>query len=91
MEGYKKKIGTLLTDGDWTYGRDPFHVAQRFDNLHVIGLEEPVGSEAAYNEQVSRRYYSSRVEMIAKEGRGQFSYVRTIDEVPLAITRCLTA
>ncbi|MFQ5993111.1 MAG: hypothetical protein ACE5NA_11805, partial [Nitrospiraceae bacterium] len=70
---------------------DPLHVALLFDNLHVIGLEEPMSSDVAYNEQVSRRYYSSRVEMLAREGRGQFSYVRSMEEVPLAITRCLTA
>ncbi len=91
MESYKKKIGILLTDGDWTCGGDPLHVALLFDNLHVIGLEEPMSSDVAYNEQVSRRYHSSRVEMLAREGRGQFSYVRSIEEVPLAITRCLTA
>jgi len=29
--------------------------------------------------------------MLAREGRGHFSYVQSIKEVPLAITRCLTA
>ena len=42
-------------------------------------------------EESLRRYQSSRIEMLAREGRGHFSYVQNINEVPLAITRCLTA
>ncbi len=111
MKGYEKKIGILLTDGDWTAGEDPVQVARRFDRLHVIGLEEPLTVEATYDEialryadsrmdifrpgggleENLRRYHGSRVEMLAREGRGHFSYVRSINEVPLAITRCLIA
>jgi len=42
-------------------------------------------------EETLRRYQGSRIEMLAREGRGHFSYVQNINEVPLAITRCLTA
>ena len=42
-------------------------------------------------EETLRRYQGSRIEMLAREGRGHFSYVQSINEVPLAITRCLTA
>jgi len=111
MKGYEKKIGILLTDGDWTAGEDPLQVARRFDRLHVIGLEEPLQVEATYDEvalrycdsrmdifrpgggleENLRRYHGSRVELLAREGRGHFTYVHRIEEVPLAITRCLTA
>jgi gas vesicle protein GvpN len=111
MKGYEKKIGILLTDGDWTAGEDPIQVARRFDRLHVIGLEEPLQVEATYDEialryadsrmdifrpgggleENLRRYHGSRIEMLAREGRGHFSYVRRIEEVPLAIMRCLIA
>ncbi len=91
LEGYTKKIGILLTDGDWTCGGDPLHVARLFDNLHVIGLEEPVAFADTYQDRLSRSYYGSRVGKIAKEGRGCFAYVRSIEEVPRAITRCLSA
>lgn len=91
MEGYKKKIGILLTDGDWTCGGDPLHVAPLFDKLHVIGLEEPESLDETYQDRISRQYYATRVEMIAKEGRGHFARVHGIDGVPLAITRSLTA
>ena len=42
-------------------------------------------------EESLRRYQGSRIEMLAREGRGHFARVHGIDEVPLAITRCLTA
>ncbi len=42
-------------------------------------------------EETLRRYQGSRVEMLAREGRGRFSYVQRIKEVPLAITGCLAA
>jgi hypothetical protein len=42
-------------------------------------------------EEALRRHQGSRIEMLAREGRGHFSYVQSIKEVPLAITRCLTA
>jgi MoxR-like ATPase len=90
MEGYKKKIGILLTDGDWTCGGDPLHVARLFEKLHVIGLEEPESLDETHQDRISRQYYASRVQMIAREGRGHFSSVHNIDGVPLAITRCLT-
>jgi len=112
IKDYGKKIGVLLTDGDWTCGDDPLQVARRFDRLHVIGLEEPLkvedeGDEFAFRyfdsridmirpvgwgvEETLRRYQGSRVELLAREGRGYFSYVQRIKEVPLAITRCLVA
>lgn len=112
IKDYGKKIGVLLTDGDWTCGDDPLQVARRFDRLHVIGLEEPLRVEDTDDdltfryfdsrcdvirpggwgvEETLRRYQGSRVEMLAREGRGYFSYVQNLKEVPLAITRCLVA
>jgi MoxR-like ATPase len=93
MRSYDTKIGILLTDGDWTYGGDPLQIARFFDRLHVIGLED----QNIYNDFYAcdgRFYhprYGSRIEVLAKEGRGMFAYVRTIDEVPFALTRCLTS
>jgi MoxR-like ATPase len=93
VRAYDKKIGILLTDGDWTYGGDPLQIARLFDRLHVIGLEDPNTYSDFYGSD-GRFYhprYGSRIEVLAKEGRGTFAYVQSIDEVPLAITRCLTS
>ena len=95
IKRYDRKIGILITDGDWTYGGDPLQAARLFDELHVIGTEEPLIFEDTYDEfsyyQRSSRYHSMKIAMLAKEGRGRFSTVRGIEEVPNAITRCLTA
>jgi len=95
IKRYDRKIGILITDGDWTYGGDPLQAARLFDELHVIGTEEPLIFEDTYDEfsyyQRSSRYHSMKIAMLAREGRGRFSTVRGIEEVPNAITRCLTA
>ena len=93
VRSYDKRIGILLTDGDWTYGGDPLQIARLFDRLHVIGLEDPYAYDDFYASD-GRFYhprYGSRIEVLAKEGRGMFAYVRSIDEVPMALTRCLTS
>jgi hypothetical protein len=93
VRSYDHKIGILLTDGDWTYGGDPLQMARLFDRLHVIGLEDPNAYRNFYasDGRFHDTRYGSRIEMLAKEGRGMFAYVRTIDEVPIALTRCLTS
>lgn len=93
VRAYDKKIGILLTDGDWTYGGDPLQIARLFDRLHVIGLEDPNVYDDFYgcDGRFFHPRYGSRIELLAKEGRGMFSYVQNIEEVPLAITRCLTS
>lgn len=70
MESYKKKMGILLTDGDWTCGGDPLHVARLFHKLHVIGLEEPESFEETYQDKMNRQYYATRVQMIARRAGG---------------------
>ena len=95
IKRYDRKIGILITDGDWTYGGDPLQTARRFDELHVIGTEDPIVCDDAVDEfayyRRANRYHSMKIAMLAREGRGRFSTVRGIAEVPSAITRCLTA
>lgn len=90
-----KKIGILITDGDWTYGGDPFQAARRFDSLHVIGCQEPLIFEDTYDEftyyQRRKSYHGMKIASLAKEGRGRFSWVEGTEDVPAAISRCLTA
>jgi len=35
-----------------------------------------------------QRHYDLRIERLAKEGGGRFTYVESIEDVPAAITRC---
>lgn len=90
-----KKIGILITDGDWTYGGDPSQAARLFDSLHVIGCQEPLIFEDTYDEftyyQRRKSYHGMKIAGLAKEGRGRFSWVVGTEDVPAAISRCLTA
>lgn len=89
---YDSKIGILLTDGNWTYGGDPIDVARRFNRLHVIGIEDPpTPYELEYTTYGSYYIPFKGIEILAKEGRGICAYVRSIDEVPKALRRCLTS
>jgi Mg-chelatase subunit ChlD len=91
MRNYEKKIGILITDGDWTYGGDPVEVARLFDRLHVIGLGEPPSLYELEHSPYGRYYTPFRsVQVLAREGRGMYAYVKAISEVPWALRRCLT-
>lgn len=79
----------LGSSWDSTCGEDSLHVARQFGTLRVIGLEEPVSPEDTYQDQVSRRYHAARVRTTAREGWDQFIHIHGIEEVPLAISRCL--
>jgi MoxR-like ATPase/Mg-chelatase subunit ChlD len=92
IRSYEKKIGILLTDGNWTYGGDPRAVARLFDRLHVIGLEDPPTPYELEHTGYGQYYTPFKdIKGLAKEGRGMWAYVRTLDEVPLALKRCLTS
>ena len=73
------KTGILVTDGWATTGGDPVEVAAKYDRLHVLGISFGVGgSDPAGNAA------------IAKKGRGGYMFVRTFDDLPIAITKILT-
>lgn len=74
MQRYTKKIGLLLTDGNWNRGQNPVDVAPRFDALHVICFP-PARPEL--------------VEEIALAGHGTFAFVEKDDEIALALQKCL--
>ena len=94
IRNYDRKIGILITDGEWNYGGNPLQIAPLFSALHVIGLEEPIHygdvyDDVEYVHYSRQRHYDLRIERLAKEGRGRFAYVESIEDVPAAITRCL--
>ena len=74
MQSYTKKVGLLLTDGNWNRGEDPVEVAPRFDALHVICFP-PAKPE--------------KVEQIALAGHGSFAFVEKDNEIAFALQKCL--
>lgn len=73
------KTGILVTDGWSTVGGDPAEAAAKFDRLHVLGISFGLGgSDPATNAAIARK------------GRGTYMYVRSFDDLPLAITKILS-
>jgi len=71
---FERKVGLLLTDGDWNKGGDPFQAAVKFDRLSVIGFPF-----ANYE----------KIRQLALKGNGNFSIVKDETEIAGAIMRCL--
>jgi len=96
IKGYEKKIGVLLTDGDWNSGGDPSAVAALFDNLHVIGLDDrqaylDLDGFDDYFKWYPQRFTGHRVRTLARSGNGRYVFVTELDQIPGAITRCLSS
>jgi Mg-chelatase subunit ChlD len=73
----RKKVGVLLTDGAHNKHSDPFSLARRYPQLHVVGIRPP-WSEA-------RR----TCEKLARLGRGECVVLHEIEEIPKAIQSVL--
>ncbi len=72
----RDRIGILVTDGWLNTGPPPFAQVRQFSRLHVIEL--PGGDPAL-------------CARIAAAGRGTVSRVRSLQEIPRAVRRCLSA
>lgn len=71
---FERKSGLILTDGDWNRGGNPFQAAVRFDKLSVIAFP-PASHE--------------KIQKLALQGNGNFSFVKEESEIAEAIIRCL--
>ncbi len=68
--GYKKCIGVLMTDGEWTAGPNPLRAARLYDELHVLILPSRWTNFAA---------------TLARVGGGRYSMVTSLREIPRAV------
>jgi hypothetical protein len=90
MQGYRKKLGILLTDGDWTHGGSPLEICRLFAKLHVIGLQDPERYAMDYEFNIPIAYRDwSQVGVLAREGNGIYGFAKSIDELPGALAKCL--
>ncbi|MFZ0612982.1 MAG: vWA domain-containing protein [Desulfobacterales bacterium] len=71
----EKKVGLLLTDGDWNSGGSPFAAATGFDKLNVIGF--PLANV-------------DKIRQLSLHGKGTFSIVADETQIVGAILRCLS-
>jgi hypothetical protein len=90
MQAYPKKLGILLSDGDWTHGGSPLETCRLFTQLHVIGLEDPERYAMDYEFNIPAMYREwTQVDKLAREGKGTYCFVKNIDELPGALAKCL--
>ncbi len=90
MDGYSKKLGILLTDGDWTHGGSPLEICRLFTKRHVIGLEDPERYAMDYEFNIPVAYRDwSQVGVLAREGNGIYGFAKSIEELPGALAKCL--
>lgn len=90
MQAYPKKLGILLTDGDWTHGGSPLESCRLFTQLHVIGLEDPERYIMDYEFRIPAMYREwTQVDKLAREGKGTYCFAKNIDELPGALAKCL--
>lgn len=73
----RKKVGVLLTDGAHNKHSDPFSLAQRYPQLHVVGIRPP--------------WLEARrtCEKLARLGRGECVVLHELEEIPKAIQSLL--
>jgi hypothetical protein len=70
-----RRMGILLTDGNWTIGPNPLKVAQKYDKLNVICFP-PADRKKS--------------KLLAIKGNGVLAYVKKEEDIFQAILRCLT-
>jgi Mg-chelatase subunit ChlD len=70
---WRKKVGVLLTDGAHNKHSDPFALARRYPQLHVVGIRPP--------------WLEARrtCEKLARLGRGACVVLHELEEIPKAI------
>jgi MoxR-like ATPase len=74
----KKKIGIILTDGAHNKRSDPLIHAKKYPKLSVIGIRPPWEDA------------EDRCRHMAQLGRGRCIFVDEFQEIPKALTTCLT-
>lgn len=72
-----RKVGIILTDGAHNKHSDPFELAKRFQELHVVGVRSPW--PAAWR----------ACETLARLGRGEVAMLNELTEIPRAIQSVL--
>jgi Mg-chelatase subunit ChlD len=78
----RRKIGILITDGDYNRGEKPELIAQLYPTLHVINIPQ--------ENKTDKNLRGKRVcQRLAAAGRGQFLPVKEFHEIPRALMHLL--
>ncbi len=78
----RKKIGILITDGDYNRGKPPEHIANLYPTLHVINMPPEDNTE-------KKKRGKKICQRIAANGRGHYVPVNEVEEIPRALMQLL--
>jgi len=78
IRGNRRKVGIVITDGDFNRGMNPAIIARKFPKLHVINMPPAKHKE---NQSRGRRVCQT----MALAGRGKFVPVKNMAEIPRAL------
>lgn len=82
MKGNHRKIGILITDGDYNRGKPPENVASLYPTLHVINMPPDDNAE-------KKKRGKTICQRIATYGRGHYIPVSEVEEIPRALMHLL--
>lgn len=82
VRGNRRKIGILITDGDFNRGKHPAIIARQYPRLHVINMPPEDKVE-------SQKRGQNVCKQIASAGRGYYIPVKQFSEIPRALMNLL--
>jgi Mg-chelatase subunit ChlD len=79
----RRKIGILITDGDYNRGNHPERIANNFPTLHVINMPPE-------DEKEKQKRGKKVCQRIAAAGHGKYIPVEEFNEIPRALMNLLS-
>ncbi len=87
IKSIRKKIGILITDGDYNRGKNPTLIATKFPKLHVINI--PPESQKGISKEIQTRGQHI-CKRIARAGRGYYIPVKNFSEIPRTLMKLIS-
>jgi len=86
IKSIRKRVGILITDGDYNRGKNPAIIASKFPKLHVINI--PPESQKISKEIQTRGQLVCK--KIARAGRGYYIPVKNFSEIPRTLMKLIS-
>lgn len=87
IENIRKKVGILITDGDYNRGKNPTLIASKFPKLHVINIPPESQNEKSRDILTRGQLVCKK---IARAGRGYYIPVKNFSEIPRTLMKLIS-
>lgn len=87
IESIRKRVGILITDGDYNRGKKPSLIATKFPKLHVINIPPESQKKISKDVQTRGQHVCKR---IARAGRGYYIPVKNFSEIPRTLMKLIS-